>query len=181
MPNTTDDAWRAFQERVADLFSAIPNCTVSVGERLHGARIGTVEVDVVARFRAQPAGRPRHRHLFEFLVIIECKFWRKKIPQEKIFALKTIVEDVGAARGILVSEVGVQKGITEYLRAPNNIEVLTFTQLVQSFASGDFFATCAKCGGEALRPFKIDPHRTTLCYNCLRAQRQYLFPPTPRK
>jgi CxxC-x17-CxxC domain-containing protein len=172
MPIMTNDEWRAFQERVADLFRAIPDCSVSVGERLHGARIGTVEADVVARFRGQSTGEFNlRRHRFEFLVIIECKFWRNKIPQEKIFALKTIVEDIGAAMGILVSEGGVQKGVIDYLRAPNNIEVFTFTEL-QAFVSGRFYGICAWCGAEAILPF--EPRRVDglMCRDCHRAKRQ---------
>jgi len=169
MPSTTSEDWRGFQERVADLFRAIPDCAVSVGKRLHGARIGTVEVDVVARFRGPSYGKLR-RHRFEFVVIIECKFWRTRVPQEKIFALKTVCEDVGAAKGILVSEVGVQKGVTEYLKAPNNIEVFTFNTL-RAFAAGKFWGWCAKCG----KPddFWVDPGpRPAKCRDCHRAARQ---------
>lgn len=170
----TNDEWRTFQECVADLFRAIPDCSVAVGERLHGARIGTVEVDVVARFQGQSRGKLR-RHRFEFLVVIECKFWRTKVPQEKIFALKTIVEDVGAALGILVSEVGVQKGVIEYLRAPNNIEVFTFNEL-QAYALGRFRGTCAKCGKQTNFPVKPDD-RPKKCSDCMRADMRSLFPP----
>jgi len=170
----TKDEWRAFQDRVAELFRTIPGCSVSVGEHLHGARIGTVEADVVARFRGQPNHRFGSRpHHFEFMVIVECKFWRSKVPQEKIFALKTIVEDVGAAKGILVSELGVQAGGMEYLRAPSNIMALTFTEL-QAFVAGRYVGTCARCGTQAIIPFEPDPDRMDqfLCRYCFREHRR---------
>jgi CxxC-x17-CxxC domain-containing protein len=165
-----NEEWRAFQERVAALFRTIPNCIVSVGERLHGARIGMVETDVVARFRGQSTGKlSRRPHHFEFAVIIECKFWRKKIPQEKIFALKTIVEDVGAAMGILVSEVGMQSGVLEYSRVPNNIRAMTFTEL-KAFAAGDYVGNCTLCGTQAVIPFEPypDPRIRVYCRDCIR-------------
>ena len=78
-PGSTEE-WRVFQERVADRFRRIPVCRVTVGETLNGAR-GNVEVDVVARFDSPCHG-------FVFTVLIECKFWKTRIPQEKLFALK---------------------------------------------------------------------------------------------
>jgi len=171
-PTATNDDWRAFQERVADLFRTIPGCSVSVCEHLHGARIGTVEADVVARFRAEPTRRFGARpHRLEFVVVVECKYWRTKIPQEKIFALKTIVEDVGAAMGILVSEAGVQAGAVEYLTAPNNIKALTFHELL-AFVAGRYSVTCGRCGAEAVLPFEPDAHRLdrVLCRDCHRDQ-----------
>ena len=41
---------------------------------------------------------------------VECKFWDKPIPKEKVLALRSIVEDVGADKGILVAESGFQPG-----------------------------------------------------------------------
>lgn len=60
--------------------------------------------------------------------VVECKCWRTNVPQEKVFALKTIVEDVGADRGVIISAKGFQKGAI--LAAQNtNISLLTLDQL----------------------------------------------------
>jgi CxxC-x17-CxxC domain-containing protein len=166
----TNDDWRTFQERVADLFRSIPGCSVSVCEELHGARIGTVEADVVARFRAEPTGSvSRRAHLLEFVVVAECKHWRTRVPQEKVFALKTIVEDVGAAMGILVSEAGVQAGAVHYLSTHNNIRALTYHQLL-AFVAGRYAVQCSECGAQAILPFEPDPSRLdrVLCRDCWR-------------
>ncbi len=174
MPNlmNTDEEWRAFQDRVAYLLTSIPGCRVSVGEYLHGARIGTVQADVVARFRGLPTDAFGTRPI-EFLVIVECKFWRSKIPQEKIFSLKAIVEDVGASMGILVSDAGVQTGVLDYLHAPSNIMAMTFTELQASVANKPV-AACAVCGTQTILPFDPDPNRLPLllCRACHRARRQ---------
>jgi hypothetical protein len=42
--------------------------------------------------------------------VIECKDWRRPVPKEKVMALRAIVEDVGADKGILVAESGYQEG-----------------------------------------------------------------------
>jgi hypothetical protein len=174
MPNltSTNEEWRAFQDRVADLLRRIPGCRVSVGEYLHGARIGTVQADVVARFRGLPTDAFGTRPI-EFLVIVECKFWRSKIPQEKIFSLKTIVEDVGASMGILLSDAGVQTGVLDYLQAPNNIMAMTFTELEAS-VSNKPVAACSVCGTQTILPFPPDPNLLSLllCLACHRASKQ---------
>ena len=51
--------------------------------------------------------------------IVECKFWQRAVPKERVLALKSIVEDVGADRGILVSESGHQSGALAAARHTN--------------------------------------------------------------
>ncbi len=165
------EEWRVFQVRVADLFRRIPTCQVTVGETLNGARIGSVEVDVVARFAAKkPFGPPQHR--FVFTVLVECKLWKSRVPQEKLFALKAIVEDLGAALGILVSEVGVQKGASEFLHSPINVRALTFAEL-EAYVAGYFLGTCSDCGRQVTFPFSLQEGRHLYCSDCFRSNRGY--------
>ncbi len=49
-------------------------------------------------------------HAIPFKWIVECKAWSTNIPKEKVLALAEIVDDVGADRGFLLSEVGFQSG-----------------------------------------------------------------------
>jgi Restriction endonuclease len=51
--------------------------------------------------------------------IVECKYWKSAVPKEKVVALKSIVEDTGADRGILVSESGHQSGAIDAARLTN--------------------------------------------------------------
>ncbi len=106
------------------------------------------------------------------MVVVECKLWRKRIPQENVFAVKTIVEDVGASMGILVSEAGVQGGALKYLSAPSNIYAMTFAEL-QDYV-GHWLGTCSACGAQANLPFKPDPTRLArlLCRDCHRKRIQ---------
>jgi len=158
--------WRGFQEKVADLFRKLPGCSVNVNEVLRGARIGAVEVDVVARFADERTGEFGLRpHKFIFTVIVECKFWNKRVPQEKLYALKTIVEDVGGAMGVLVSELGVQSGAKQYVGSPINVVALTYTEL-EAMVLGMHLTICTRCDKVIIVPFKQPAGRPIFCRDC---------------
>ena len=44
------------------------------------------------------------------LRILECKHWKTCIPKEKVMVLQAIVQDIGADKGFLLSEIGFQSG-----------------------------------------------------------------------
>lgn len=177
--------WRAFQKEVAALFTETRGWSTRVNHPVRGSRIGVVHVDVLATYRPprertesfSPRGQDR-AHGFAFIVIVECKFWKTPVPQEKLFALKTVVEDVGASLGILVSEVGVQRGAIEYLAHPVNIVALTFDQL-KAVASGSLYANCTTCGKTEIFPFVVDPfpsapeQQKRYCRECYRKMRGF--------
>ncbi len=151
MGHGSTEEWRVFQERVADRFRRIPICRVTVGEKLKGA-IANHEVDVVARI-----GSPDHNIVIT--VLIECKFWKNRVPQGELIKLKAIVDDVGADRGYLVSEVGHQKGKREYLDSPINVEALTLAG-VEALTLRKIFeprtmhvGVCSDCGRQITYPF----------------------------
>jgi hypothetical protein len=51
--------------------------------------------------------------------VVECKAWRSNVPKEKVAALITIVQDVGADKGVLLSEKGFQSGAISMARTKN--------------------------------------------------------------
>ncbi|MDY6511846.1 restriction endonuclease, partial [Acinetobacter faecalis] len=51
--------------------------------------------------------------------VIEAKFWKTKVPKEKVFALRTIVDDIGADKGFIISESGFQAGALEAAQNTN--------------------------------------------------------------
>lgn len=61
--------------------------------------------------------------------IIEAKFWKTKVPKEKVQALRTIVDEIGADKGFIISEVGFQSGALEAAQN-TNIVLYTFDELV---------------------------------------------------
>jgi Restriction endonuclease len=91
--------WRDYQEQTAQLFRSLGYQAVT-DQQLTGAR-GKHKIDVVIRFS---------KHAFSCLWIIECKLWARNVPKEKVLALQSIVEDVGADKGIMLSEKGFQSG-----------------------------------------------------------------------
>jgi len=166
---TTDWAWRRFQDEVAALFGTMPGCTASVDQPMRGGRIGNVNVDVLAEW--EPAGSfAKRNHGFSFTVIVECKFWNRPVSQDRVFGLKAIVEDVGAAQGILVSNAGIQPGAAEYLDHPSNIRAMTFAEL-QALACNGYLLTCSACGRQELVPFPAKASATALCSECFRRTR----------
>jgi hypothetical protein len=91
--------WREYQEKTAAFFASL-GYTTSVDETLHGVR-DKHNVDVVVRFS---------KHAFECLWLVECKLWASRIPKEKILAFQSIIDDIGADKGIILSEEGFQSG-----------------------------------------------------------------------
>jgi hypothetical protein len=95
-------AWRDYQERTADFFRAL-GMDANVEERVVGAR-GQHYVDVVdVVVRTSRAG-------IEQLWVVECKWWRRSVSKLYVAVLGSAVQDVGADRGILLSETAFQAG-----------------------------------------------------------------------
>src|SRR5450756_1915264 len=116
--------WRDYQETVAEFFREF-GCEAAVDSRVDGAR-ASHKVDVLVRFR---------RFGLEHSWVIECKDWRTSIPKEKVLALKGVVDDVGADRGILLAESGFQPGARQ-AASRTNIALRTLAEL-RELAQGD--------------------------------------------
>ena len=81
--------WREYQNEAAAYFRR-QGCSAEVDASVKGLR-AQHKVDVVVNFLR--AG-------------IDCKLWNTRVPKEKVEALRSIVEDVGADREIIISEKG---------------------------------------------------------------------------
>lgn len=91
--------WRNYQQATAEFFRSLGYDT-KIEEKLEGIR-GQHNVDVVVRFR---------KNAFSCIWLVECKLWSSNIPKEKVLAFQSIIEDVGADKGIILSEKGFQSG-----------------------------------------------------------------------
>ncbi|MDP3723960.1 MAG: restriction endonuclease [Candidatus Omnitrophota bacterium] len=91
--------WKLYQEEAARFFREL-GCIVETDASVQGVR-ARHDIDVWVRFA---------RFGIQQAWVIECKLWDRRIPKEKVLALKAIVEDVGADRGILIAESGHQRG-----------------------------------------------------------------------
>jgi hypothetical protein len=111
------DEWRRYQEETAKLFREL-GCSVETDFSTQGARSKHL-LDVSVRFTR--FGLKQHW-------IVECKLWNRRVPKEKVFALKSITEDLGADRGILIAERGHQSGAHE-AATQTNITLTTLAKL----------------------------------------------------
>ena len=91
--------WKRFQEQAAEFFRSL-GCDAQVEAKVTGVR-AEHKIDVWVRFT---------KFGLETNWVIECKDWNSAVPKEKVLALKSVVEDVGADRGILISTAGFQTG-----------------------------------------------------------------------
>jgi hypothetical protein len=109
--------WDNFQEEIAAYFITL-GFDAETNKPVTGVRTGSdIDVYVRTKFMGQ-----------QLTWIIEAKKWKSKVPKEKVFALRMIVNDLGADRGFIISEVGFQKGAVE-AAGMTNISLLTFDQL----------------------------------------------------
>jgi Restriction endonuclease len=93
--------WQEYQTLASASFEAM-GCSVAVDGRLQGAR-SAHDIDVVVRFT---------RWGIDQLWIVECKHQRRKVTKSAVETLKSIVSDVGADKGFLLSESGFQPAAT---------------------------------------------------------------------
>ncbi|WP_409614556.1 restriction endonuclease [Brevundimonas aurantiaca] len=113
--------WKDLQNRVATLFrdmgyEASSPLTV---ELVRGKK--EVDVHVVDPHTSVP-----------HVIIIECKHWKSRVPQETVHSMQTVMEGCGANTGIIVSSKGFQKGAPE-AAARSNIQLMTWEALQTAY------------------------------------------------
>jgi restriction system protein len=95
LPEVPD--WKRYQSDTSELFKEL-GCDVETDVEVTEPR-GKHLLDVSIPFSR--FGLPQHW-------IVVCKFWNRAIPKKEVLILKSIVEDIGADRGILIAESGHQ-------------------------------------------------------------------------
>ena len=66
---------------------------------------GEYEIDITVRFTALNA---------DYLTLVECKRYKKPVEREKVQALLSKMQSVGAHKGIIFSTSGFQSGASEF-------------------------------------------------------------------
>jgi hypothetical protein len=135
-------AWHDYQERAAYYFHLL-GMDVSVDEHVIGAR-GEHNVDVVVHGSQAGIGQ---------MWLVECKLWQRRVTKLHVAALANIVQDVGADKGILLSETGFQSGAIK-LASFSNITLTSLTELTAECCihwgtvvrAGPGWLTCTLCG-----------------------------------
>ena len=117
MMESDDNSWQAYEEQVRQLllgkliewFPEVPDAALEVaGKRTFEGAKGTYEVDASARIRFDE---------MSLLFLVECKHWSRAVPQDVILSMKSKIEDLGAHKGIIVSDGGFQSGAIKLARA----------------------------------------------------------------
>jgi hypothetical protein len=120
--------WEQYQHDTADLLRELGFTTV-VNERLRAPSDAVHNVDVSARITVAGVA---------VTWIVECKYWNRRVDQLHVSALKDIVNDLGADRGMVISERGFLPGAIRVVRGKN----ITLTSLedLRANAADDLLA-----------------------------------------
>ena len=110
-------SWQELERFVAQFFREM-GCETSVGRTVSLPR-GSVKVDVLVE---DPIISPAARY------VIECKYWRRRVPKEVVHAFRTVTNEIGADRGFLVATGGFQVGAKE-AAVSTNVQLVTWAQL----------------------------------------------------
>ena len=113
MTNRYPQTWKELQDLVAYYFNN-SGYTAITPYNLETVR-GNVEVDVFVDTNNE----------FNDKIICECKYWNTAIPQEKIHAFRTVINDSGVSSGLVISKYGFQSGAIKASRKAN-IKLLTW-------------------------------------------------------
>lgn len=100
--------WRDFQQLVAQLFRQL-GCEAQTDHPVMGVR-AKHDVDVWVTFKS---------HGFAVSWAVECKLWKERVKKAHVLTLRTLVDDVGADKGIVVSQSGFQRGAVASARKTN--------------------------------------------------------------
>jgi len=100
--------WSNYQEEAAEFFRSL-GLDARTNAKVEGAR-GSHDVDVlvVSNFVG-----------FELKWIVECKYWKTRVSKLHVLGLRTIVQETGADRGIVLAETGFQSGAIELAKMTN--------------------------------------------------------------
>ena len=120
-------AWEDYQEEVAVFFRSL-GLNASTDVKVQGVRT-THDVDVLVK---------SHHVGFDINWLVECKCWKTKVSKLHVLALREIVADVGADRGILLSETGFQSGAIETANF-TNVQVTSLAN-VRETASNNIYS-----------------------------------------
>lgn len=103
---------------------------------------GQAEIDVLAVETVR--GR-------EYKTLVECKNWASKVPQHVVHSFRTVVADVGANAGYIVSKAGFQAGA--YKAAEHtNVKLLTWHEFQEIFEQQWYWEFLTKYVVENLEP-----------------------------
>lgn len=119
--SATPGDWRALQDIVGQILTEC-GFSVEVEKQVQTVR-GGVELDVFAEEDIQ--GR-------EYVTVCECKHWKARVPQNTVHGFRTVLADIGAHVGYIISVSGFQEGA--FAAAANtNVKLVTWNEFQAEF------------------------------------------------
>ena len=115
--------WKDYQEKAANFFCSL-GLEAETDVTIQGARTKH-DVDVLVK---------SHHVGFDVTWIIECKHWKSKVSKLHVLALREIISDTGADRGILLAESGFQSGAIEAANL-TNVHITSLADVENSASS----------------------------------------------
>lgn len=117
----TPDSWHDLQKATAQILEEC-GFTTEIEKTTETVR-GQVELDIYAEESVN--GR-------SYSIAVECKHWKKRVPQTVIHAFRTVVSDIGVNKGYIVSMEGFQFGAFSASEL-TNIEIVTWEEFQSEF------------------------------------------------
>lgn len=112
-----DSDWYIFQEEIKDHFDSL-GADAETNVRVQGVRTcHDVDVFVKTKFLGE-----------NITWIVEAKHWKSKVTKAQVLVLRSIVDDIGADRGFIISIAGFQSGAFEAAES-TNVKLKTFDEL----------------------------------------------------
>lgn len=108
--------WKKFQDEVATFYKEL-GLDAKADVSIEGVR---TKHDIDVLVKSCHAG-------FDITWLIECKKWKTKITKLHVLALREIINDTGADKGIIISESGFQSGAIEAANL-TNIELTSLAE-----------------------------------------------------
>ena len=84
---------------------------------------GSVDLDVYAQDTTREP---------KLIIVCECKHWSTPVPKTVVHAFRTVIDEVGAHVGFIISAKGFQAGAIEAARS-TNIELLSWDEFQNRF------------------------------------------------
>jgi hypothetical protein len=129
--------WEELETRVEQILSEC-GCQTERGKRVDLPR-GTVDLDVYARDMTREPN---------LTIVCECKHWGTAVPKHVVHAFRTVVDEVGAHVGFIISARGFQRGAIDAARN-TNIELLSWDEFQARFFDRWFEAMRVKLAAVA--------------------------------
>lgn len=122
----TPDTWQPLQTEVGRILEEC-GFAVEVEKKIQSAR-GVVALDVYAEETVR--GR-------KYAIACECKHWKSRIPQTVVHGFRTVVQEIGANIGYIVSMEGFQSGAGA-ASGLTNLKLVTWQEFQEIFEESWF-------------------------------------------